>query len=246
MFISYVYPSSFPSSLIFFFSSLFIIYILLCVICLLLTEYGLNFVISLGCIVYVHCMCQYILSSQWVVLFFYIVCVNIFCHLNGLYCLCPLYVSIYFVISMGCIVFVHCMCQYILSSQWGVLFFYIVCVNVFCHLSGLYCFCPLYVSIYFVISMGCIVFVHCMCQYILSSQWVVLFFYTVCVNVFCHLNGLYCFCPLYVSIYFVISVGCIVFDIDTHIYLFGHDNFKCIFSSHNSSYTYQHTFKNID
>ena len=156
-------------------------------------------------------MYQFILSSQWVVLFLSIVCINLFCHLSGLYCFCPLYVSIYFVISVGCIVFVHCMYQFILSSQWVVLFLSIVCINLFCHLSGLYCFCPLYVSIYFVISVGCIVFVHCMYQFILSSQWVVLFLSIVCINLFCHLSGLYCFCPLYVSIYFVVSVDCIVF-----------------------------------
>ena len=156
-----------------------------------------------------------------------------FCHLSGLYCSCTLYVSIYFVISVGCIVFVHCMYQFvisvgcivfvlcmyqfILSSQWVVSFLSVVCINLFCHFSGLYCFCPLYVSIYlsglycsctlyvsiyFVISVGCIVFVCCMYQFILSSQWVVSFLSVVCINLFCHLSGLYRFCLLYVSIYF--------------------------------------------
>ena len=172
---------------------------------------SMYFVISVGCIVFVLCMYQCILSSQWVVLFLYFVCINVFCHLSGLYCFCTLYVSMYFVISVGCIVFVLCMYQCILSSQWVVLFLYFVCINVFCHFSGLYCFCTLYVSMYFVISVGCIVFVLCIYQCILSSQWVVLFLYFVCINVFCHLSGLYCFCTLYVSMYFVISVGCIVF-----------------------------------
>ena len=105
-------------------------------------------------------------------------------HLSGLYCFCTLYVSIYFVISVGCIVFVRCMYQ-------------------FCHLSGLYCFCNLYVSI-------------------LSFQWIVLFLYFVCINFvisvgcivfvlcmyqFCHLSALYCFCPLCVSI---LSSQCVV------------------------------------
>ena len=65
-----------------------------------------------------------------------------FCHLSGLSCSCTLYVSIYFVISVGCIVFVRCMYQFI--------------------------------------SMSCIVFVLCMYQFILSSQWVVVFLYFVC------------------------------------------------------------------
>ena len=111
MFISYVSPSPFPSGqstnvhllcfplpfpirFDFRFLLLFIISIHLCVICLLPTEYGLNFAISVGrialfIVISVGCIALFIVISVGCIALSVVISV-------GLYCFCTLYVSIYY------------------------------------------------------------------------------------------------------------------------------------------------------
>ena len=93
MFISCVFPAHFPSGLQWFsfFLLLFIIYILLSVTCLLPTEYGLNLVISVDCIVFVHCMYQFIFKVKKCT------CINV--------CVCVC------VCAYVCLCYVMCMCM---------------------------------------------------------------------------------------------------------------------------------------
>ena len=102
-------PLSHPVCSDFLFFLLCIISILLCVICLLPTEYGLNFLISVGCIdfvISVGCI-DFVISVGCIV---FVISVGCIVFVISVGC-------IVFVVSVGCIVFVNCLYQFIFEER---------------------------------------------------------------------------------------------------------------------------------